>query len=688
MTDQNAVLSITVRAKDALTGVFRGISKSIVGVGKLFTGLGKLAVSAFSAIAKSAGLLGVAAAGSGIALVLLANNAADAADKVAKASDRLGISERSLQQLTFAADLSGVSFETLTMASQRATRRIAEAAQGTGEAKGALTELGLSARQLAEFNPGDQIVTLLDSLRDVENQSDRIRLAMKLFDSEGVSLVQTIDENAASFSDLADEAERLGGVLGEEQIASLVRYKDAVARIGFAFSGLRNTILAELADPMADLFERGSRALGDFKRDLEVIFSAIDAALIDDSDVSNAMKGALIGIRDATLAAGMEAAKAFTTALVGGLFVFTKELAVPAAASMGKEISIALVRGIFDFAASSLQGTLFDGLAKEAQNAVKMIDLVAGDIGDSIDRIAADTEKAAKTFGDEVTPLIVSEILNMESAADSLRQSWRVALDTMREGLGVERDAGGGTTTTPTDGIGAAEFEDGLQAGADTAAKALVDMKSQGEQAFTSLFGIVQSGYDRIFDGVVDGTLRIGDAMKDMAKSIISEIGKIAAKLATVKILQSLFGVGDTGFGGSQGGGANFFSLLVPGAAIGGMVASAAGSTPIAEFANGGYAPNGGGIVSRPTLFIAGEGKHQEAIVPLPNGRAIEAIVTDPAGGGGGTVINNYYIDAIDAKSFEARLADSSGVIGDISIEKMTQSTKGRQALKRVSGGS
>jgi hypothetical protein len=63
-------------------------------------------------------------------------------------------------------------------------------------------------------------------------------------------------------------------------------------------------------------------------------------------------------------------------------------------------------------------------------------------------------------------------------------------------------------------------------------------------------------------------------------------------------------------------------------------------------FANGGIATGGfrafahGGIANRPTLGMIGEGKYNEAVVPLPDGRSI------PISGGAGNVTVNVAVDA------------------------------------------
>ena len=132
----------------------------------------------FGTLSKLSAMFGVAGAAG---FVAFGKNAIEAGDNIHKLNLRLGMSTESLSQLEHAADLSGIKFETLTMGLQRMTRRVAEAAQGTGEAKGALEELGLSAQYLAGLAPERQFELIADAMLGVTNQSDKVRLAMKLF---------------------------------------------------------------------------------------------------------------------------------------------------------------------------------------------------------------------------------------------------------------------------------------------------------------------------------------------------------------------------------------------------------------------------------------------------------------------------------------------------------------------------
>jgi hypothetical protein len=75
--------------------------------------------------------------------------------------------------------------------------------------------------------------------------------------------------------------------------------------------------------------------------------------------------------------------------------------------------------------------------------------------------------------------------------------------------------------------------------------------------------------------------------------------------------------------GGAVGGFANFFK-----GANGGVAAGGWKPFPVTAFANG-------GMVNGPTLGLVGEGKYNEAIVPLPDGKSIPVQMRGGGGGGG-----------------------------------------------------
>jgi len=104
------------------------------------------------------------AAVSATALTAFVKIVNDGIDKAAKFASRLGLAVDELSKMQFVANQAGISTEQFNMATQRMTRRVAEAAKGLGEAKGALNELGIDATKFQQLGLEDQFAKLSDSL--------------------------------------------------------------------------------------------------------------------------------------------------------------------------------------------------------------------------------------------------------------------------------------------------------------------------------------------------------------------------------------------------------------------------------------------------------------------------------------------------------------------------------------------
>ena len=189
---------------------------------------------------------GFAAAMGGLAAIKLKKSFTDI-DSLAKTSDKLGIATEKLGALRFAAEETGIGADTLDMALQRMVRRIAEAGQGTGEAKNAIAELGLNAQRLAAMSPDEQFKQIAEAMSGVGNQSDRLRLAFKLFDSEGAALVNTLKLGRQGLDEYETSANRLGVAVNRFDAAQIEKANDAFGRIGLVVEGLTNKIAIGLA---------------------------------------------------------------------------------------------------------------------------------------------------------------------------------------------------------------------------------------------------------------------------------------------------------------------------------------------------------------------------------------------------------------------------------------------------------
>lgn len=223
--------NVVIKATDKTKAAFKSVNSSL----KSMSGL------LFNAKTAIAGLVGAGGFG---AIIL---RSASAADSLAKTADKLGLTTEALGGLRHAAELTGVSTSTMDMALQRMTRRLAEAAQGTGEAKGAIKELGLDAASLANLTPDKAFQQLSEAMANTATQGDKVRLAMKLFDSEGVALVNTMALGAEGLRKLQEEASAYGTAISRVDAVKIEQANDAFTRVKTVIAGVGTTIAAKLA---------------------------------------------------------------------------------------------------------------------------------------------------------------------------------------------------------------------------------------------------------------------------------------------------------------------------------------------------------------------------------------------------------------------------------------------------------
>ena len=183
------------------------------------------------------------------------------------------------------------------MAFQRFTRRTAEAAAGTGEARGALKFLGIALKDSeGRLRPaGAMLEEVADAMAKIQDPALRVRVAFKLFDSEGVSMVNMLQDGSKSIRDAGDEAERLG-VITEEDARASEEFTDSLARMQQAALGLRNEIGGELIPRITEVIGKFTEWMVENKPGL---LEQMAQAGRDLASVYRMIKGAIEGVVEA-----------------------------------------------------------------------------------------------------------------------------------------------------------------------------------------------------------------------------------------------------------------------------------------------------------------------------------------------------------------------------------------------------
>jgi len=334
------------------------------------------------------GVLGGVGAIAGFAA--LTKKAFSAGDTLGKTADKLGLTTEALAGMRHAAGITGVGVSTLDMALQRMVRRIAEAAKGTGEAKGAIAELGLDAAKLAKLSPEKQFAALADAMNGVKDQGDKVRLSMKLFDSEGVALVNTLALGSSGLARFAEEAKRLGIAFSREDSAKLEQFNDALDRFHKAAGGLATVLAIQLAGPLersVNLMTGLVLAIKDINPEtVQLALSVLKVA---------AALGVVIVLGPKIVSMGR------------GIINIFKAIGIQAIAlkgAVGGPAAVAISLAALTAGAAGAFGAfkLIDGqMASLIKSAEKLADTGGLDLGDSFTGLSDDLTESLKAVGDE-----------------------------------------------------------------------------------------------------------------------------------------------------------------------------------------------------------------------------------------------------------------------------------------------
>jgi hypothetical protein len=511
---KGAVKAVNLTSKE-VENLNKSTSKSV----KATADFAKKTGAAFSNIAQQAAKLGAVVGVAGAAIgTSLVRAGLESVDSLAKVSMRLGIATEDLASLRFAAEQTGVSTDTLDMALQRMTRRVAEAANGTGEARGALEELGLSAKALNELSPDQTFRRVTEAMEGVGNQSDKVRLAMKLFDSEGVSLVQTMAAGTEGLNQFAREAEIAGLAISSFDASKVEAANDSINRVRTTFQGFGQQLAVNFApviEGVANAFFGVAKEAGGTATAADKAFSFIVRAA---GQVANAIRGLEVG---------------------WNLFKLAFQ-----------EAALFVVQG-------------FDKIrmaAAELWNKLPWVDKMEVDRTQSafLLTLEANVRQTKDTIDDLLRQPLPSDGIEsfVDEATRQFNEYAQVGTDSA-EMIGMANEEALSSVADTASQI-PEEVAKAANAAADESAKAAVRQESAWDKALQGTVERIDQAFATAWKGGFDSFSDFRDNIKDAFKNLLGEMANLAITRPIVMSIGAAFGMGGSGSAAASGIGSLF----------------------------------------------------------------------------------------------------------------------------------
>lgn len=326
----------------------------------------------------------VAAAGAAFALT---KSAADAGDRVANTSRRVGVSAEYFQEMAFAVgQVADVTEDEFGNALTILNRKLGEAQQGSASAVAAFEAVGISQADIAAgtVTTEEAFDALIGKLGETKDPAIAAAVATDLLGKQGARMGGLLAGASGEVASLRDRANELGIVMSDEAVAASEQFGDQMTELQRSMEGLKievasvllpilvDTLIPALTDKVIPAIGKVIDGVGEWIEWFQALPGPIQEAAGVIATVFAVAGPILMGVGAVSSAFGLLVA---ATGPVG-LFIAAAALAVTAWVTWGEDIKAA-VGGAIDWIGGKFQAFL-DFIQKIIDKAREVKDAIAG----------------------------------------------------------------------------------------------------------------------------------------------------------------------------------------------------------------------------------------------------------------------------------------------------------------------
>jgi len=227
---------VEVYTKDSTKGGLDGIKAKLGAFGSQVAKIGGIAVTAATA-----------------AITASVMKAVSTGANIQDLADRYAIGTTAIQQLSYAAKMSGTDINTLIVGIKNMQKGL-----GNGTIGDELKKLGLSMSQLQGLAPERQFALIGDAIGRIADPAERTAMAMKLFGKSGTELIPLLGK----VDELTGKFDKLGATMSEEAVKQAAELDDELETLGVQFDALVVSVGTKLIPAVIRLVAEANRYAG------------------------------------------------------------------------------------------------------------------------------------------------------------------------------------------------------------------------------------------------------------------------------------------------------------------------------------------------------------------------------------------------------------------------------------------
>lgn len=221
------------------------------------------------------GATAVAAAGAG--MYKFAMDTAETTDRIDKLSNKIGVSKTAFQEWDYVLGQNGMNIETMQVGMKTLVTQMDMAGQGTASAQEAFGALGVTWED-GTGKLKDQETMMQEAiyaLADMENGTEKSRLATELFGKAGVEMLPMLNGGSEAIAELTDRSHELGLVMSDETVTAGVVLGDTMDDVKGAFGAVVTKLGAEFMPILQVVLEWVLAHMPEIQKVIKIAFDAI-----------------------------------------------------------------------------------------------------------------------------------------------------------------------------------------------------------------------------------------------------------------------------------------------------------------------------------------------------------------------------------------------------------------------------
>jgi hypothetical protein len=192
--------------------------------------------------------------------------------QIGEAAETLGVSTAEIQKLRFAVVATGGAAETADHFMEAFSRKVADAAQGSGDLYNFLRVNNIEAAKFVKLPLNEQIAQYADLIKNASNQQERLNIAaIASSRSLGPQMVQALQGGREGLKQYGDELDRLGGVLSEETVAKAKAANIEFAKLQTLLGTFARIAAVEAFELLGNAIVGAANAVSEFIRNFQFL---------------------------------------------------------------------------------------------------------------------------------------------------------------------------------------------------------------------------------------------------------------------------------------------------------------------------------------------------------------------------------------------------------------------------------